>query len=183
MSDRERVLVTGSAGCIGAWAVHELVREGTRVIAFDITDDAHRLRLVLDDDEISGVIFRRGDIRDQAAVEAVVRDEGVTHIVHLAALQVPFCAADPRQRLAGQRDRHPQRAGGDPPLGRAGSWSHLRQLDRSVRARLHVRGGAAYDDSPAAPVTLYGAYKQANEWTARIYGPTGGSDRWVCGHR
>ena len=30
-------------------------------------------------------------------------------------------------------------------------------------------GGVAADDSVLAPTTLYGAYKQANEWTARIY--------------
>ncbi len=30
-------------------------------------------------------------------------------------------------------------------------------------------GGVARDDSTLAPTTLYGAYKQANEWTARVY--------------
>ena len=35
----ERFLVTGAMGCIGAWAVHELVREGTPVVAFDRSGD------------------------------------------------------------------------------------------------------------------------------------------------
>ena len=169
MTDIERVLVTGSGGCIGAWAVHELVREGTPVVAFDITDDLHRLRLILDDDELSGVMFRQGDIRDGAAVQQVVRNETITHIVHLAALQVPFCAADPVNGSL---------------VNVTGSLNVLeaaRRSDGQVRGVTYAssigvfgpdsmyEGGVAYDHSPAAPTTLYGAYKQANEWTARIY--------------
>jgi len=44
----ERFLVTGANGCIGAWTVAQLVREGTPVVALDASDDDHRLRLVLD---------------------------------------------------------------------------------------------------------------------------------------
>ena len=169
MIDSERVLVTGSAGCIGAWAVHELIREGTPVVAFDITDDTHRLRLVLDDDDLAGVIFRRGDIRDREDVRRVVREERITHIVHLAGLQVPFCAADP---VNGSLVN---------VTGTLNVLETTRRSDEQVRGITYAssigvfgeahmyEGGVAYDDSPTAPVTLYGAYKQANEWTARIY--------------
>ena len=34
--DGERFLVTGALGCIGAWTVRELVREGAPVVAFDL---------------------------------------------------------------------------------------------------------------------------------------------------
>ena len=44
----ERFLVTGALGCIGAWAATLLVREGTPVVAYDLGDDDHRLRLVAD---------------------------------------------------------------------------------------------------------------------------------------
>ena len=116
-----------------------------------------------------GVIFRRGDIRDQATVEEVVRDEGITHIVHLAALQVPFCAADP---VNGSRVN---------VTGTLNVLEATRRSDGQVRGITYAssigvfgpaslyEGGVAYDASPTAPVTLYGAYKQANEWTARIY--------------
>ena len=169
MADTERVLVTGSAGCLGAWAVRELVHEGTPVVAFDISGDAHRLRLLLDDDELSRVAFRRGDIRNGAAVESAVREEGITHIVHLAALQVPFCAADP---VNGSLVN---------VTGTLNVLEAVRRSDGRVRGAAYAssigvfgpasmyEGGTVYDDSPAAPATLYGAYKQANEWTARIY--------------
>lgn len=169
MTYTDRVLVTGSAGCLGAWAVRELVHEGTPVVAFDISDSVHRLRLLLEDDELSQVTLRRGDIRDGAEVERAVREEGITHIVHLAALQVPFCAADPVNGSL---------------VNVAGSLNVLEAVRRSdgrVRGAAYAssigvfgpaymyEGGRVYDDSPAAPATLYGAYKQANEWTARIY--------------
>jgi len=38
-----------------------------------------------------------GDIIDQAAFERAVVDNGITHIIHLAGLQVPFVRADPVQ--------------------------------------------------------------------------------------
>ncbi|HDH02810.1 MAG TPA: NAD-dependent epimerase/dehydratase family protein, partial [Actinobacteria bacterium] len=80
--DDERFLVTGSGGCIGAWAVAALVREGTPVVAFDVSDDRHRIRLVLDDTQLAGLVARKGDIRDLATVEQVVDEEGITHILH-----------------------------------------------------------------------------------------------------
>lgn len=170
MTLEERILVTGSAGCIGAWAVHELVHEGTAVVAFDIAKDSHRLRLVLENDEIARTVFRRGDIRDGSAVERVVREEKITHIVHLAGLQVPFCAADP---VNGSLVN---------VTGTLNVLEAARRSDGQVRGVTYAssigvfgpagmyEGGVVYDDSPAAPATLYGAYKQANEWTARIYG-------------
>ena len=35
-------LVTGAMGCIGAWVLRNLVREGIRTIAFDLADDPSR---------------------------------------------------------------------------------------------------------------------------------------------
>ena len=95
MSGEERFLVTGAGGCLGAWAIHELVKEGTPVVAFDVSDDLHRLRLLLDEQEIDDLEISLGDLRDQQAVEDLVVGGGITHVVHLAALQVPFCIADP----------------------------------------------------------------------------------------
>ncbi len=169
MTEIQRVLVTGSAGCIGAWAVHELVREGTDVVAFDIAEDSHRLRLVLDHDDLAQVTFRRGDIRDGAAVRQVVDEERITHIVHLAGLQVPFCATDPVNgslvNVTGTLNvlEAKRRSG-----GRVRGMAYASSIGVFGTADLY-EGGVAHDDSLCAPTTLYGAYKQANEWTARIY--------------
>ncbi len=169
MIDTERILVTGSGGCIGAWAVHELIKQGTAVVAFDIADDPYRLRLVLDDDEMSGVAIKKGDIRDISAVERVVKEEGITHIVHLAGLQVPFCAADPINgslvNVTGTLNvlEAARRSG-----GQVRGVTYASSIGVFGPADMY-EGGVVRDDSPAAPATLYGAYKQANEWTARIY--------------
>ena len=95
MSDR--VLVTGANGCIGAWVVKLLCAEGTEVIAFDMSTDDHRHRLINDGDvpdvkRVVGDLTVQQDVVDAAA--------GATHIVHLAALQVPFCRANPAQGAA-----------------------------------------------------------------------------------
>ena len=169
MTDNERILVTGSAGCIGAWAVRELVHEGTPVVAFDIAEDSHRLRLVLDDDGLKRVVFRKGDIRDGSAVQKVVKEERITHIVHLAGLQVPFCAADPVNgslvNVTGTLNALEAKRRSD---GQVRGLTYASSIGVFGEAHMY-EGGVAYDDSPTAPVTLYGAYKQANEWTARIY--------------
>ena len=92
----ERFLVTGALGCIGAWTVRALVRDGADVIAFDLGTDARRLRLIMSDEELAGVHFEVGDITDLAPVERVLDAGDITNVIHLAALQVPFCRADPR---------------------------------------------------------------------------------------
>lgn len=165
----DRVLVTGAGGCLGAWAVRLLMLEGTAVVGLDVSDDSHRLRMLLDDDEMGRVGLRRGDLRDQAAVEALIQKEGITHIVHLAALQVPFCRADPV--LGAQVN----------VTGTVNIFEAARRSNGAVRGISYASSvavfgpadmypaGVAHDDSPLAPATLYGVYKQANEWTAKVY--------------
>ena len=96
----ERFLITGALGCLGAWTVANLVRSGIPTTAFDLDSDVYRLRHLLTDDELSCVTKARGDVTDLDVLDRVVADNGITNIVHLAALQVPSCRADP---LAGAR--------------------------------------------------------------------------------
>ena len=49
------VLVTGAAGCIGAWVVATLLREGSPVLVFELSENRHRLRLLLGDEEVAGI--------------------------------------------------------------------------------------------------------------------------------
>ena len=90
-----RFLVTGAYGFIGAWVAHELVRDGRDVVTFDLSSEPRRLRLVLDDAAVDAIPHVAGDIADLATVERALDEHEITHVIHLAALQVPFCRADP----------------------------------------------------------------------------------------
>src|SRR6185369_559910 len=91
----ERFLVTGALGCIGAWTVRELVREGVTVVGFDVGRDPRRLELVLEPDELAKVTLVQGDITDLDALQQALNEHEITNVIHLAALQIPFSRADP----------------------------------------------------------------------------------------
>src|SRR3712207_3992833 len=95
--ESEHFLVTGALGCIGAWTVKRLLDDGVAVTTYDLPGEPRRLRLIMDEDALAGVHFVAGDITDAEAFERTVVDNGITHIVHLAAFQVPFVRADPVQ--------------------------------------------------------------------------------------
>ena len=81
----ERFLVTGALGCIGAWTVASLVREGRPVVAFDLGQDRRRLEALMTPAELAAVTFVAGDITDLALVERSFDDHGITNVIHLAA--------------------------------------------------------------------------------------------------
>lgn len=156
----ERWLVTGALGCIGAWTCATLVRGEQRVTAFDLGDNLARLRLILSPQEIDGIDFVRGDITDPAQVEAAF--EGATHVVHLAALQVPFV-----------RER--------PVVGAQVNVTGTVNVFEAAKAHglestvAYASSAAVYDErGEVAPRTLYGVFKLANEGTARIYAEESG---------
>ncbi|MGH9343315.1 MAG: NAD-dependent epimerase/dehydratase family protein, partial [Terriglobia bacterium] len=90
-----RFLITGAKGCIGSWIVKNLVERGDDPWIFDSDPGAHRLQAILGKDDLQRLHFILGDITDFEALDRAVAKNGITHIVHLAALQVPACAANP----------------------------------------------------------------------------------------
>ena len=89
------VLITGAGGCIGAWTMAMLLKENIEVIACDLTNNKKRPELLIDDSVLSKVPWIEGDISDTESVFSTVEKYNPESIIHLAALQVPFCAADP----------------------------------------------------------------------------------------
>ena len=72
-----------------------LVREGVPVTVLassgpDRPAGAHPLPA-----ELAAVRTVKGDVTDVDALETIARDARVTSVIHLAALQLPLCAADP----------------------------------------------------------------------------------------
>ncbi|HEX3428790.1 MAG TPA: SDR family oxidoreductase [Candidatus Limnocylindrales bacterium] len=166
----ERFLVTGALGCIGAWTVRELVREGVPVVAFDVGTDPRRLALVMTPDELAGVTFVSGDITDLDGLDRALADHGITNVVHLAALQVPFCRADPplgaRVNVVGTVNVFEavrRRGEGMAPVVYTGSIGMFSASD------VDPVTGQLREDAEPHPGNHYGVYKHANEGTARIY--------------
>lgn len=161
----ERFLVTGAYGCIGAWTIRQLVREGVEVIGVDAGTDDRRVRDLATPDELGGTRFVQADISELAQVTSVFAEEP-THVIHLAALQVPDCRSDPV--LGAQVN-----VVGTVALFAA---AHAAGLKTPVVYASSVAAFAAADGGDSAPVdpsghpdTHYGVYKAANEGTARVF--------------
>lgn len=90
-----RVLITGGYGFLGSWIVKDLFAGGHSIFLYDIKQDAERLEVVLNKDIISQTTFCEGNVTDQDRLIRTIREHGITHIVHLAGLQVPTCRANP----------------------------------------------------------------------------------------
>src|SRR5258707_1441317 len=166
----ERFLLTGAMGCIGAWIARNLTRAGVPVVIFDLDSNARRLKLIMTPDEIARITFVNGDITDLPALEQALTGHAITHIIHLAALQMPFVRANPplgaRVNVLGTVNVFEAAA------------HHKEQIQRVVYASSVAVYDAADADEPGAiiqhtttghPTSLYGVFKQANEGTARVY--------------
>lgn len=163
-----RVLITGAQGCIGAWVTKTLVDRGVEVLLYDSTPDPLRLRMVMPAGQVSKLPFTLGSIEDTAKVKNLVRQEGITHIVHLAAVLMPFCQAQPVQGAMVN------------VIGTLNVFEAARDAGRPVRV-VYASSAAVWgpedaygegklrDDDPLKPATHYGVFKQANEGSARIF--------------
>jgi nucleoside-diphosphate-sugar epimerase len=151
------VLITGAGGCIGSWALALLARAGVPAVAFDLTEDRRRPRLLMSDEQLAAVRWLTGDISDSDTVLNAVKQSGATAIVHLAALQVPFCKADP---VAGARVN---------VVGTVNVFEAARKLGiRRLTYASSIAAHGAMEGYGTLP-TLYGAYKHCNEQTAKVY--------------
>src|SRR5262245_31112843 len=90
-----RVLLTGGYGCIGSWIARRLLARGDGVWVYDLREDPRRLRLILPEEQVRQVRFVQGDVTDLEGLKRALADHAITHVVHLAGLQVPTCRADP----------------------------------------------------------------------------------------
>ncbi|OYY67036.1 MAG: NAD-dependent epimerase [Burkholderiales bacterium 28-67-8] len=93
-----KILVTGGAGLIGSSTIDLLLREHTpaQIVIFDnlVRGRLANVERALADPRVS---FVEGDIADVAAIERVTR--GMDAVIHMAALRITACAAEPRQAL------------------------------------------------------------------------------------
>lgn len=153
----EAVLVTGAGGCIGAWVIKSLLAQGRNVVAMDLVDDRRRLELITSSSHAAAVPWEVADIADIDAIDRAVVNHNVEAIIHLAALQVPFCKANP---VVGAQVN---------VVGTVNVFEVARkhQIKRLAYAS-SVAAHGLFDNSPWL-ATLYGSYKLCNENCAQVY--------------
>ncbi len=141
------VLITGGNGFLGRALSKLLTESGESVVSLDLTPSGSL---------VEGVHFEAGNINDIDALTAISQKHQIRAIVHLAALVIPACKADP-------------------VLGaEVNIIGHLNMLE--IARRLNVRR-FVYTSSVAArprgelesPVNLYGAYKRCCEDISKIW--------------
>jgi nucleoside-diphosphate-sugar epimerase len=165
-----RVLLTGGYGCIGCWIAKTLIEQGREVWVYDLRREERRLRQVLDAEQADAIRFCQGDVTDAAALRAVLEREQISHVIHLAALQVPLCRADP---LAGARVN---------VLGTLAVFEAVRSLGPQIQRLVYASSAAVYgppltgtgrqplsEEAAGDPATHYGVFKRCNEGNARVY--------------
>ena len=151
------VLITGAGGCIGAWTMAMLLKANVDVIAFDLTSNKIRPGLLIEDEKLKKVPWIEGDISDTETVISTIEKYKPESIIHLAALQVPFCAADP---TTGAKVN---------VVGTVNIMEAARQ--NSIKRIAHASSMAAHSFIPGSDSlkTLYGAYKMCDEQISEVY--------------
>jgi nucleoside-diphosphate-sugar epimerase len=102
-------------------------------------------------------------------LDRAVAGNGITHVIHLAALQVPACAANPQ--LGAQTN----------VLGTLNVFEVARRRRDLVKHIVYASSAAVFgpeefygtatvrEGAPLEPGTHYGVFKQCNEGNARVY--------------
>jgi nucleoside-diphosphate-sugar epimerase len=162
-----RVLLTGGYGCIGSWIVRNLLERGDQAWIYDLKEDPRRMRLIMTEEQICQVPFVQGDVSDLETLKVAIEKHAITHVVHLAGLQVPTCRANP---LLGAKVN---------VLGTLAVFEAVREL--KVQRLVYASSAAVFgpperygpeplgDDAPLSPTTHYGFFKCCNEGNAKIY--------------
>jgi nucleoside-diphosphate-sugar epimerase len=168
-SPSARFLITGAKGCIGSWVVKNLVESGRQPVIFDLDTKSHRLAMLLNEEQMKNVSFVQGDISELKDIERTVVDHGITNVIHLAGLQVPFCAADPPRGVLVN------------VLGTINVFEVAKRHRDQIKNIVYASSCAVFGppeyygdkqitmDASLYPLTHYGAFKQCNEANARVY--------------
>jgi nucleoside-diphosphate-sugar epimerase len=166
---QKRFLVTGAKGFIGAWIAKVLVERGDPLNVLDIDAGFHRLSAILDEEQLKRVNFIQGDVTRRSDVDRAIGENGITHVLHLAGMQVPACAADP------------VRGAMINVIGTLNVFEVARQRRDLVERIVYASSAAVFgpeefyggatvpEGAPLHPGTHYGVFKQCNEGNARVY--------------
>ncbi|MYC82923.1 MAG: NAD(P)-dependent oxidoreductase [Acidobacteria bacterium] len=164
-----RYFLTGAQGCIGTWIVRNLIDRGDEVFIYDLDVEPKRLSMLLSPEELGAIHFIQGDITDYDRLKGEMQRNSVTHVIHLAGLQVPVCRANPR--LGAMVN----------VVGTVNVFEAARSLPEPIQGLAYASSAAVfgpqedYGEGPVGegvqliPRTHYGVFKQSNEGNARVF--------------
>ena len=164
-----RVLITGGYGFIGAWIIRNLLAQGDQVWVYDLKEDPRRLLLILSEETVRQVAFVQGDVTDLPGLQKALAQHQITHIIHLAGLQVPTCRANP---ILGAQVN---------VIGTLAVFEAVRMAGEQIKRLVYASSAAVFgppekypkgqlpDEVQLLPSTHYGHFKCCNEGNAAIY--------------
>jgi nucleoside-diphosphate-sugar epimerase len=164
-----RVLLTGGYGCIGSWITRHLLAREHEVRIYDLREDPRRMHLIMSAADVSRVRFVAGDVTDVSRLLESIQTHRISHVIHLAGLQVPVCRADP---MLGARVN---------VLGTLAIFEAVRQSADQIQRLVYASSAAVFgppenyppgslpDDVLLKPTTHYGCFKVCNKSNARVY--------------
>jgi UDP-glucose-4-epimerase GalE len=161
------ILVTGGAGYIGSHTVRVLRSLDHRVIVIDTLERGRR-------DALLGAPFEQGSIADEEFVGRVIRDHGVTDIVHFAAYK---SAGESMEKPGMYWQNNVQ---GTVHLLEAAVANGVNRVVFSSSAAVYGTPAAVPVDetAPLAPENVYAETKAVMEKVIEWYGRTHGV-RWA----
>src|SRR5947199_4870600 len=142
-----------------------LLPAGMTAGACELSAEKRRPRMLIAESDMQRMAWRTGDISESETVVQVFETVRPCAVIHLAALQVPFCKADP---VAGAKVN---------VVGTVNVFEAARRLGIArIAYASSIAAYGAMDDGHGAMHTLYGAYKYCEEQNAKVY-----TDEWnVC---
>ena len=164
-----RVLITGGYGFLGAWIIKNLLAKFSQVWVYDLKEDPRRLTPIMPAADVAKVVFVEGDVTNQAALQEAIAKHQITHVIHLAGLQVPMCRANP---MLGAKVN---------VVGTLAVFEAVRLAGEQIKRLVYASSAAVFgppekypagplaDDVTLFPTTHYGHFKCCNEGNAAVY--------------